>query len=193
MTKFKTSLFTFLILLVVIYSSCTATQVAADPIVKKEDRISYYTPFFETAHFNTKIYAATSMTALHKAAKNFSVNEMFIVDTKNDSLYKVKHGLENFSKIKNTDVSLLRNNLSPATAEDIEKFRKFKMFLNDTESIKLSYTTNQVNKQGYLDVYLMYSTSIKNKLTRKNLPLHHFTDVEELTIVDISMDKETAQ
>ncbi len=167
--------------------SCKTKHVYANPVVSKESRINYYKPYSKSAQFETKIYALNSINAVHKAANNFNMGEVFIVNNDNDSLYVLKNTFRQFY-LKNKTDKLLKNNITHASVAAVKKFEQFKIFLDS--DTKLAYTTGQTNKNGNLSIYLMYSTEIKEKFKQENLPLSHFTDIKELVIVDVSIDKE---
>jgi len=167
--------------------SCSTKKVDATAIINNETRINYYKPFFESAPFASKIYALTNMTAMHKAAANFSVNSFFIVDAENDSLYKLKQGIKSFNLKNKGNARLLRSNLVPAKQEDINVFKKLQSFLNDAESTKLVHSSGN-NTKGNLIIYMLYTIDIDNKIKEESLPMN-FTDIKELNIVDISVDE----
>lgn len=181
-------IFIAVIAVLLLLPSCKSTQINASAIVNNENRINYYRPFFESAQFKAKIFALTSINSVYKAANNFNANEMFIVNTKNDSLYKLRSGLRLFHSDTKKDVSLLRNNLIPAKAEDIEMFSKLKKFLGDKENTKLVYTSDQNNTKGNLDVYFVYTSDISDKIKQENIPMSNLTDIRELNILDLSTD-----
>lgn len=189
--KFKLNIkTTFITALALAFVSCSIKKVDATAIVNNETRINYYKPFFESAPFTSEIYALTNMTAMQKAAANFSVNSFFIVNTENDSLYKLKQGIKSFSLKNKENTSLLRNNIVHAKQEDINIFKKLQIFLNNAESTKLVHSSDNSGNKGNLTIYMLYTTDIGTKIKEESLPMNHFTDVKELIIVDISIDKE---
>lgn len=186
--RFKASTIFILSIIPVLLLSCKSKQIDAATVVNNEHRINYYKPFFESARFNTKILALSNINAVYTAANNFNANEMFIVDTRNDSLYMLKSGLKWFHVEKNRDVNLLRNNMISAKKEDIENFKKLKKFLNTQGNTQLVYSSNQNNDNGNLEVYFIYTTDISDKIKQENLPMNNLTDIKELVILDISTD-----
>lgn len=180
---------TLIIALVLICISCSIKQVDATAAVNNETRINYYKPFFASAPFTCKIYALTNISAMHKAAANFNVNSYFIINTENDSLYKLKQGFKSFNLKNKKDTSLLRNNILPAKQQDVETFKKLHVFLNDAGSTKIVHSSGDNNTKGNLIMYMLYTTDIDKKIKEESLPMNNFTDVKELIIVDISVDE----
>lgn len=83
-----------------LFNSCKTKKVSSDIEISAKKRIEYYKPFYESAPYTTNIFALADVNSVYKAANNFSLNEVFIVNYVNDSVYTIKSDLKKLYSIK---------------------------------------------------------------------------------------------
>lgn len=180
----------FIVFMVFFLHSCKTKSVTADAYVTNYERLEYYKPLTDSKKYQTKIFAVANINALYKAAANFRLNDVFFKNVENDSIYRLKNNLNKFYSAKATDNATdIQNNLVPAEPEDLVIFEKVVTFVSSNEYTKQVFSSDKKDR-GYWDIYLITNTAVRGKNKNYILPINKINNINELIILDLSVNKE---
>lgn len=185
--------FIVLLVLTLSFSSCESAKKAYLGIGKTEVKIraaseviKYYEPFLKNETFKTKVFVISNYDSSDKALKNFRFPGIFIKNRETGAVYE----LDCFEDVKASIDDINNNSIeSDITVKDTQEFLRLTEFINNGKDSKLITSTGESSAAKKWDVYMSYATFLGNKIRRLTLPVTTLKDVNELTILDLSIDK----
>lgn len=174
--------------------SCKTKAINAEVEVSQKQRAEYYSSFIKPNNHTTKIYTLIDIDAIYKASSNFYLGTILYRNIETDSVYFMKgtSSKEIFNKISDINQSI-PNELSNIdnNKEYSEIYRKLKKVLNDNELSQIVYSSEVKSKsaENKWDIYVIYSTSIEKKIREKTIPISNLNGLNELIILDLSINK----
>lgn len=186
-------LFTFLFILTSFFTSCETAKRAYLGIGKTEvklrpasDVIKYYEPFFVVSSHKTNLYVISNYDSPNKAMTSFGFPRTFLKDRESGTVYE----LNCFEDIKSNIADINNNVFSEyITLKTPEDFTNLSAFLSNKDDSKLIVYSGESNTAKKWDVYITYATFLGKKLRKMTLPITTLNNINEVTILDLSIDE----
>ncbi len=152
--------------------------------VTNEKRVEYYKPYFETSENKVSIYAFKNWEGIQATSDSVHIPRIFVQNIATDSVYV----LSCYEDIP-YDVEEINNGKYDGISKaDIKEFTNLKNII-DTSAV-LTSTQNVINNNGKWKVYLVNGTFMGKKLRKRTLPITTINGLQEIIVVDISIDGE---
>ncbi len=192
-TMIKIKLFAFLLFIASCFSSCETAKKAFMGIGRAEvklrpanDVIKYYEPFFADNSHKTNLYVIANYDASNKALKSFKFPRTFLKDRENGNVYELSCFEDVASNIQDINNNIFSEYIILKTPED---FTNLIAFIGNKAESKLIMHSGENNTSKKWEVYIAYATFLGKKLRKMTLPVTTLNNINEVTILDLSIDE----
>lgn len=151
--------------------------------INSQERLDYYQPYTESTNTKVAMYAFLDIKTLQNGFNTFKNYPNIII--KNNSTHKI-YKLNCYDGL-NLYIEDINNNnytdLLEVKEKDLQDILKF--IENGTEIV---FKKHEITQKRW-DVYLVSGTFLGEKLRKKSLPITQINDLNQLTILDLSITK----
>lgn len=180
-----------------IYTSCESAKKAYLGIGKTEvtirptdEVLEYYAPLRKNDSIKTNIFVISNYDSADKALKEFGVPRIFLKNRKTGIVYELDCFEDVKASIDNLNNNIQNDDMKVKNPQEFISFTEFIITKNDSKLVASSGTGDITKKW---DLYLSYATFLGKKLRRLTLPVTSLQSVNELNILDLSIDKSAVE
>lgn len=161
--------------------------------VTQKDRLKYYKPFVEE-HYATEIYTMKDTASLFKAFRNFSnFLIIYLEDTQTDSVYAFEQCYDDMEYVTESinSLTLDKELLIPITPKKDSVYRNYlfwKDFIPKRSELVYAHVDKDKTTTKRWNIYMVTGEFYGNRLRRKVLPITTIEDLNQLTILDFSIN-----
>lgn len=180
-------------IIVLCFFSCESLKRAYVGMKKPEIKtreaskvLSYYEPFLNSRNYQAKVYVFAGYDAAKQAVNDFGVPTILIKDRDTNAIYE----LNCFEDIE-ANITDINNNIinDYIVVKDINALKAFEEAVDNSSKAKLIYSDTNITKGKKWDVYISYATFMGKKLRKLTLPVTKLNGINEMIILDLSIDK----
>lgn len=156
-------------------------------VVSQNERMEYYSPYFEGKNFKTEIYTLADTTGFH-VFDSLMFPKLFLKNRHTDALYlfncyeDMGYDVDNFNSGKEEELTKGNQKELDYIKRTMDKYGRKIHSINDT-----------ITTGGDWDLYMANVTFMGKKLRRMSLPLSEIEGLNRFIIFDLSIDTEDAE
>lgn len=150
--------------------------------VSNEERFEYYKPFLELQNGKYSVYTFKNWEGIQAVFDSVHVPRIYVENTVTDSVYVLSCYEDIVADIEDIN----NDKLDMVSIANKKEFINFKNII-DTSTV-LTSSEKEIKRNEKWKVYLIHGTFMGKKLRKKTLPVTSIKSLQEMLIIDTSID-----